>query len=99
MAKTARAKAEDGGARVAELVRRGCRIGAIVCGMLVVVVLAMPGSLIKFAYGPEIAIRGIATLRVLALGQAAFAILGLSTTVLVSLGRERAAMAITAKCS
>jgi len=92
----ARAKAEDGGARVAELVRRGCRIGAIVCGMLVVVVLAMPGSLIKFAYGPEIAIRGIATLRVLALGQAAFAILGLSTTVLVSLGRERAAMAITA---
>lgn len=92
----ARAKAEDGGARVAELVRRGCRIGAIVCGMLVVVVLAMPGSLIKFAYGPEIALRGMATLRVLALGQAAFAILGLSTTVLVSLGRERAAMAITA---
>ncbi|MEA2750115.1 MAG: stage sporulation protein, partial [Myxococcales bacterium] len=92
----ARAKAEDGGARVAELVRRGCRIGAIVCGMLVVVVLAMPGSLIKFAYGPEVALRGIATLRVLALGQAAFAILGLSTTVLVSLGRERAAMAITA---
>jgi stage V sporulation protein B len=92
----ARAKAEDGGARVAELVRRGCRIGAIVCGMLVVVVLAMPGSLIKFAYGPEVALRGIATLRVLALGQASFAILGLSTTVLVSLGRERAAMAITA---
>jgi len=92
----ARAKAEDGGARVAELVRRGCRIGAIVCGMLVVVVLTMPGSLIKFAYGPEVALRGIATLRVLALGQAAFAILGLSTTVLVSLGRERAAMAITA---
>jgi stage V sporulation protein B len=92
----ARAKAEDGGARVADLVRRGCRIGAIVCGMLVVVVLAMPGSLIKFAYGPEVALRGIATLRVLALGQAAFAILGLATTVLVSLGRERAAMAITA---
>jgi O-antigen/teichoic acid export membrane protein len=67
-----------------------------VCGMLVVVVLAMPGSLIKFAYGPEVALRGIATLRVLALGQASFAILGLSTTVLVSLGRERAAMAITA---
>jgi stage V sporulation protein B len=92
----ARAKAEDGGARVAELVRRGSRIGAIVCGMLVVVVLSMPGSLIKFAYGPELAMRGIATLRVLALGQAAFAILGLSTTVLVSLGRERAAMTITA---
>jgi stage V sporulation protein B len=92
----ARAKAEDGGARVAELVRRGCRIGAIVCGMLVVVVLAMPGSLIKFAYGPEVALRGIAALRTLALGQAAFAMLGLATTVLVSLGRERHALAITA---
>jgi stage V sporulation protein B len=92
----ARAKAEDGGARVAELVRRGCRIGAIVCGMLVVVVLVMPGSLINFAYGREVASRGVGTLRILALGQAAFAMLGLSTTVLVSLGRERTAMTITA---
>ena len=91
----AKAKAE-GGQRVPELVRRGCRIGAIVCGLLVVVVLVMPGSLIKFAYGPEVALRGASTLRVLALGQAAFAILGLSTTVLVSLGRERTALSITA---
>lgn len=92
----ARAKAEDGGVRVPELVRRGCRIGAIVCGMLVVVVLVMPGSLIKFAYGQEVALRGFGTLRILALGQAAFAMLGLATTVLVSLGRERIAMTITA---
>lgn len=92
----ARAKAEGSSERVAELVRRGCRIGAIVCGMLVVVVLVMPGSLIKFAYGPEVAMRGVSTLRILALGQAAFAMLGLSTTVLVSLGRERTAMTITA---
>jgi stage V sporulation protein B len=92
----ARAKVEDGGSRVAELVRRGCRIGAIVCGLLVVIVLAMPGSLIKLAYGAEVALRGASTLRVLALGQAAFAMLGLSTTVLVSLGRERTALTITA---
>ncbi len=93
----ARAKAEDpSGARVAELVGRGCRIGAIVCGMLVVVVLTMPGSLVKFAYGPAVAVRAVAALRTLALGQAAFAMLGLSTTVLVSLGRERTALVITA---
>jgi stage V sporulation protein B len=93
----ARARAEEGiGERVAALVRRGCRIGAIVCGLLVVVVLAMPGSLLKLAYGSTVAMRGASTLSVLALGQAAFAILGLSTTVLVSLGRERAAMTITA---
>jgi stage V sporulation protein B len=93
----ARAKAEDpSGERVAQLVRRGSRIGAIVTGMLVVVVLALPGSLIKFAYGPDVAMRGVDTLRVLAIGQAAFAMLGLGTTVLVSLGRERTALVITA---
>jgi stage V sporulation protein B len=93
----ARARAEEGvGERVAALVRRGCRIGAIVCGLLVVVVLAMPASLLKLAYGPVVAAHGASTLSLLALGQAAFAILGLSTTVLVSLGRARAAMAITA---
>lgn len=92
----ARAKAEEGDARVAELVGRGCRIGAIVCGMLVCVVLAMPGSLIKFAYGADVAMRGASTLRILALGQAAFAMLGLATTILVSLGRERPAMLLTA---
>lgn len=92
----ARAKAEEGDERVAELVSRGCRIGAIVCGMLVCVVLAMPGSLIKFAYGADVALRGASTLRILAVGQAAFAMLGLATTILVSLGRERPAMLLTA---
>lgn len=88
----AKAKKEEGDARVAELVARGCRIGAIFGGMLVVVVLALPGSLINFAYGADVAARGAATLRVLALGQAAFAMLGLATTILVSLGKERDAM-------
>jgi stage V sporulation protein B len=92
----ARAKAEEGDERVAELVSRGCRIGAVVCGMFVVVVVAIPGSLLQFAYGREIALRGASTLHVLALGQAAFAMLGLSTTVLVSLSRERTAMALSA---
>jgi len=92
----ARAKAEEGDERVAELVRRGARLGAVICGMLVCVVLAMPGSLIKFAYGAEVALRGASTVRVLALGQAAFAMLGLATTILVSLGRERTAMVLTA---
>ncbi|MCL2724621.1 MAG: oligosaccharide flippase family protein [Polyangiaceae bacterium] len=92
----ARARASQGDARVAELVSRGCRVGAIVCGMLVVVVLAMPEALIKFAYGGVIAKQGAPALHYLALGQAAFAMFGLGTTVLVSLGRERLAMAITA---
>lgn len=92
----AKARAEDGDARVAELVRRGCRLGAVLCGLLVCVVLALPGSLVKFTYGADVAMRGAATLRWLAVGQAAFAMLGLATTILVSLGKERQAMAITA---
>jgi stage V sporulation protein B len=92
----ARAKQEEGDARVAELVGRGSRIGAIVCGLLVTVIVAMPESLIRLAYDAEIAAAGGPALRILALGQAAFAMLGLATTILVSLGRERRAMALTA---
>lgn len=92
----ARARAEEGEARVAALVTRGSRIGAIICGILVAVVVAMPESLIKFAYDKDIAAQGAPVLRILALGQAAFAMLGLATTILVSLGRERSAMALSA---
>jgi stage V sporulation protein B len=92
----AKAKAEEGDARVAEIVKRGCRIGAIVCGMLVVVVVGMPQSLVKFAYGAEMAAKAATTLRVLGVGQAFFAMLGLCTTILVSLGRETVAMTLTA---
>ncbi|MBX3211953.1 MAG: lipopolysaccharide biosynthesis protein [Labilithrix sp.] len=92
----ARAKQEEGSARVAELVSRGSRIGAIVCGLMVAVIVAIPESLIRLAYDAEIAASGAPALRVLVLGQSAFAMLGLATTILVSLGRERVAMTLTA---
>lgn len=92
----ARAKTEEGDGRVAELVSRGSRIGAIVCGLMVVVIASIPESLIRLAYDAEIASAGAPALRVLVLGQAAFAMLGLATTILVSLGRERSAMTLTA---
>jgi stage V sporulation protein B len=92
----ARAKAERDDAAVRAYVERGARLGAIACGMMVAVVVAIPGSLISFLYGPAIAERGAATLRILALGQGAFAMLGIATTVLASLGRERTSATITA---
>jgi stage V sporulation protein B len=92
----ARAKKEEGDVRVAELVSRGSRIGAIVCGLMVTVIVAIPESLIRLAYDAEISAAGGPALRILVLGQAAFAMLGLATTILVSLGRERAAMTLTA---
>ena len=91
----AKAKAE-GGADVPALVRRGSRIGAIFAGALVCVVVALPQSLVKLAYGADVAQRAFPALRVLALGQATFAMLGLAITILVSLGREKTAMTINA---
>jgi stage V sporulation protein B len=92
----ARAKQEEGDSRVAELVTRGARIGAIVTGLMVVMIVAVPESLIRLAYDAEIAAAGGPALRILVLGQSAFAMMGLATTILVSLGRERAAMTLTA---
>jgi stage V sporulation protein B len=92
----AKAKQEEGDKRVAELVARGSRIGAIVCGLMVAVIVAMPQPLIRLAYDAEVAQAGAPALRILVLGQGAFAMFGLVTTILVSLGRERAAMALTA---
>jgi stage V sporulation protein B len=92
----ARAKAEGDDAAVARYVARGARIAMIACGIMVSVIVAAPRALLDFAYGPIVAERGAEALRVLALGQGAFAMLGVATTVLASLGRERAAAWITA---
>jgi stage V sporulation protein B len=51
--------------------------------------------MLSFAYGAADAARGASVLRVMALAQAAFAMLGIATTVLTSIGRERLAAAIT----
>ena len=91
----ARAKAEGDAEAVRTYVARGARLAAIACGMLVVVVTALPGSVLRFAYGADVAARGASTLRVLALGQGAFTMLAVGTIVLASLGRELRAMLLT----
>jgi stage V sporulation protein B len=92
----ARAKAEGDDAAVARYVARGARIAMMACGLMLSVIVAAPGALLDFAYGAEVAARGAEALKVLALGQGAFAMLGVATTVLASLGRERTAAWITA---
>jgi len=92
----ARARAEGDEEAVRRFVARGARLGAIACGMLVSVVAALPEPLLAFAYPAEVATRGAQTLRILALGQGAFAMLGIALTVMTSLGREWRAVAITA---
>jgi stage V sporulation protein B len=92
----ARARAADDTVAVRAYVRRGVRLGTIACGLLVMVIATLPGSLLHFAFAPEYAVRGASTLRILALGQGVFALLGIAVTVLASLGRERLAVAVTA---
>jgi stage V sporulation protein B len=91
----ARARAENDWDAVRRYVARGARIGAILCGLLVCVVVALAESLLAFAYGADVGELGAAALRVLALGQGAFAMMALGTTVLTSLGRERTSAVLT----
>ncbi|MEO8876771.1 MAG: MATE family efflux transporter [Polyangiaceae bacterium] len=87
----ARAHAEGDREAVRRYVERGARIAVIASGALVAVVAALPGSVLYFVYGADVAARGADTLRILAIGQGAFTMFGIATTVLASLGRERVA--------
>ena len=91
----ARAQAAGDRTAVREYVARGARLAAIFCGMLVGVVVALPESMLAFAYGAADAARGAEVLRTMALAQGAFAMLGIATTVLTSIGRERMAALVT----
>jgi stage V sporulation protein B len=91
----ARAQADGDAAAVRAYVARGARLAAIFGGLLVGVVLAMPESLLAFAYGKADAALGADVLRTMALAQGAFTMLGIATTVLTSVGRERTAAGIT----
>jgi stage V sporulation protein B len=90
-----RARAENDEGAVRAYVARGARLAAIFCGLLVGVVVAMPQSMLSFAYGAADAARGADVLRMMALAQGAFAMLGIATTVLTSLGRERTSALLT----
>jgi stage V sporulation protein B len=91
----ARARAEGDEAAVRVYVARGARLSAIFAGLLVCVIVAMPESMLSFAYGAADARRGADVLRTMALAQGAFTMLGIATTVLTSLGRERSAALVT----
>jgi stage V sporulation protein B len=91
----ARAKAEGDLEGIRRYVERGARLALIACGMMVSVIVAMPRPLLSFAYTPDVAVRGEGALRILALGQGAYTMLAIATTVLASLGRERLSAAIT----
>lgn len=90
----ARARAEKDEDAVKSYVARGSRLAAVFGGLFVAVIVALPEALLAFAY-PADAAKGAAVLRVMVLTQGTFAMLGIATTVLTSLGHELEAAGVT----
>jgi stage V sporulation protein B len=74
---------------VARYVSAGVRIAMIVAGLLVSVTSGLSAQLLRLVYSPEVAELGARAMQTLTLGFGAFAILGVLTAVLSSIGRER----------
>lgn len=80
---------------VSAYVSTGVRIAFLVAGLLVSVTSGLSGPLLRLVYSREVAALGSHAMQVLTVGFGAFAILGVLTSVLASLGKERAAAALT----
>lgn len=87
----------DGDAPATRLyVQNGARLAFLLGGAIVAVTSGLPSGVLHLAFEPEIADHGAAALRTLALGQGAFALFGVATTVLNSTGHERATVLLNA---
>jgi hypothetical protein len=67
------------------------RMGVVLATLLVGVVVAVPGPLLRLTFGAEVARLGIAVLRPLATAQALLVVGALASTVLIALGQTRRA--------
>jgi stage V sporulation protein B len=90
-----KAHSEGDKAAVANTVERGMRIAALATGLFSSILIAVPGPVLRLLYSAEYAERGAGTLRILALGQAAFALFGVANALLTSMGKERIGARIT----
>lgn len=93
LASAAQAKDRDA---IARYVRMGLRLSLLIAGSMVSVTLGLAPRLLDLLFGSEAASLGGRSLSLLSLGFGAFAIFGILTTVLNSLGRERQSLGVTA---
>ena len=80
---------------IGRYVRTGLRLALIIAGLMVSVTSGLSGGLLRLVYGEEAARYGDRSLELLSIGFGAFAILGILTTVLNSLKRERQSAIVT----
>ncbi len=90
----AKAHADGNDEAVKTYVRTGVRLSLVLAGAMVAVIAGLGPLLLSLTFKPEIAEPGGRCLRVLALGQGAFALYGIFATVLSSLHKERWSMAL-----
>lgn len=84
---SAQAKGET--REVAQLIARGLRIALIVGGLIISTLVAVPGGLIALVFGAEASELGASAMRILAVGMGFFALLGVMTSAMNSLGAEK----------
>jgi stage V sporulation protein B len=93
-----KAHAEGDREAVARFTRTGMRLALVLVGLFAGIVAGLPFGLLRFAFfsNPEIADLGSKAQPYHALAMALFALLGVMTTVLTSLGKEIVSAALTA---
>lgn len=79
--------------RVLPLIRGSLRFSALALGAMLAVLAGLPGGVLRLAY-PAPYVAGAAALRWLALGQGAFALTVITTTIVLASGRTAAATII-----
>lgn len=85
----ASAQAKGERQKVAALISRGLRISLIVGGLIISTLVAVPGGLIALVFGAEASAIGTEAMRILAVGMGFFALLGVMTSAMNSLGAEK----------
>ncbi len=91
------AQARSSGDRgaVKTFVKNGVRLSVVVAGVAVAISAGLSHELIHLVFGADAAVLGATAMRVLAVGLGFLAIFGILTSVLNSLGGERASLVIT----
>jgi stage V sporulation protein B len=91
----ARARSQGDAAAVQRYTRTGVRIAMLLTGLLCAPIAGLAPHVLRLAFPQEIWTQGGGALRIHALGMGAFAILGIVSAALTSLGRERRAAVLT----
>lgn len=89
---TARARGDS--VQIAQLVSSGLRLSLIATGMLVCLLLGRAEGLLALVFGSETSLLAAHSMRILAVGMGAFALLGVMTSALNGLALERVSLGL-----